>query len=216
MNQIVPIDTPALPPLVTAAVERASLPRRRLNKARGVPPPVRLARRRPGRADQSSVSGARASACRHDRTDAGAGWQAVAQTVGLDPGHDIAGSARPRVDRHLHPLVRAHRGRVEDEGRGLAAAGRRLDHAATRERWQAAHDAVSPRPRRSLARLYRCCRPRRGSQGLAVSHQSWSWRHDAVGQADGSADVIMRNSARVRLPSLFKREHERRADKASA
>ena len=57
----------------------------------------------------------------------GAEWRKLLQ---VDPGHDIARSARPGIDRHAHLQLRADQRGLEDEGRGSAAARRRVDDPA--------------------------------------------------------------------------------------
>jgi hypothetical protein len=74
---------------------------------------------------------ARAQTCGQDRQDAGPRRRRVAQIAEVDPGHDIARSARPGLDRNADLQLRAHQRGVEDEGRGPSAARRRLDGPAS-------------------------------------------------------------------------------------
>ena len=79
-------------------------------------------------------------------------------------------------------ITAALRMKVED----LRPQGRRLADSAARERRQAARDAVPSRARRGAARLHRCRRHRRGSQGLAVPHQPAAQRDGVDRAADGA------------------------------
>ena len=57
----------------------------------------------------------------------GAEWRKLLKSIPTD---DAARSARPGADRHPHLQLRAHQRGLEDEGRGSAAARRRLDDPA--------------------------------------------------------------------------------------
>src|SRR3984893_9244738 len=86
-------------------------------------------------------------------------------------------------DRALRPTplqLRAHRCGLEDEGRGSAAARRRMDGPAARERRQGTRDAVPSRARRGLARLHRRGWHRRGPEGLPVPHRARAQSRYAV------------------------------------
>ena len=132
---------------------------------------VRLAGHRPDRAGEPGVGGARAEARGEDRQDAGARCRRMAPVDRHHPDRDRARSARPGADRDTHLLVRAHHRGAGHEGRGSPTAGRRLADPLARKRRQAARHALPSCTRRSPACLYRRCRHRRGSQGLAVPHQ---------------------------------------------
>src|SRR5579862_7520899 len=92
----------------------------------------------------------------------------MAQIAGVDSRYDAARHAGSSADRHPHLLVCTDWCGVEYEGRGSAAARRRVVNPTPRERRQAAHHAVPSCVSRGVARLYRCCRSCRGPQGLAV------------------------------------------------
>jgi hypothetical protein len=67
----------------------------------------------------------------------------MAQAAAVDTRHDPARYAGPRIDCHPHLFFRADRRGAEYEGRGFAATRRRMVDPTARERWQAAHHALS-------------------------------------------------------------------------
>ena len=137
---------------------------------RGAPPPVRLARRRPGRAGQSGRLRARPVAYRQIRQDAGARSGRGARAARQHRRDDAGGPARPRADRADGLFLRAHRRGARDEGRGRVHAEPPAVGAAARERRQAPRDAVPPQSRGVPGRLSRRRGPARRSQGAAVPH----------------------------------------------
>ena len=116
---------------------------------------VRLAHHRPGRAIESGRGRARTEARRENRQDAGSRRQGVAHADRQHSDRNLARLTRPRADRHPHLFVCAHHRGAAHEGRGSSAQGRRLAGAASRERRQAARDAVSPHACGDAAGLYR-------------------------------------------------------------
>ena len=125
-------------------------------------------------------------ACREDRQDAGARRHAngasCIDSIPVDTVRDLRD--RALIATLTYSFARIARG-AEIEGGGSPAVGRRLAAAAARERREGSRDAVPPCARRGAARLHRRGRHRRGSQGLAVSHQPAAHRHGADRAADG-------------------------------
>ena len=84
-------------------------------------------------------------------------------------GRDTARSPGSGADRDAHLLVRADQCGVDDEGRGSAAARRRMDRAAARERRQAARDACH----HALAEALRAYID---AAGIAEDRKGWLFR----------------------------------------
>ena len=165
--------------------------------ARRDPPPVRLARHRPGRAGQPGRLGARAPARRDARANAGARSGRGARAARQHRHVDHRRSARPRPDRADGLFLRAHRRGARDDGRGClsrrtagsgcgcarrAASGTRCRATTTSKYLIAYLDGAGLR----------------GSQGAAVPHDRARHRkltRTALPQANAYAMIRRRAAA---------------------